>query len=145
MENGDWGRITGTDGYRFRSGHVVVELLRAIGGIPQKLSTALGGRSLAVELVVEGPGGGRFLVLLSPDGVVYRMREGAVVSGGFRPHVTFRGTPAELVAVALGERDTPDAVFAGTLVLHVETDELLPRYPRVMRIVAEELARLLRR
>lgn len=99
-----------------------------------------------MDVVVEGTAGGRFLLLFSPDGVVYRMQEDALRSGAFRPHVTFRGTPEELGAVLCGERDTADAVFARTVTLHVErTDDLLPHYPQVMGLVAEELARLLRR
>lgn len=124
----------------------MVELLRAFRGAPQRLATALQGRTLAVDVVVEGTAGGRFLLLFSPDGEVKRMKEDALRSGDFRPHVTLRGTPEQLGAVVCGQRDTADAVFARTVTLHVErTDDLLPHYPQVMRLVAEELARLLRR
>lgn len=144
---GGLGRVVADAGVcRSEAGHLVVELLRVVGGRPQRLAAALGGHSLGVELVVESVGGGRFLVLFSADGAVYRLREDALRRGTFSPHITLRGAPSDLAAVVLGGRDTAEAVFAGTVTIHVELiDDLLPHYPRVLRLVAEELARLLRR
>lgn len=130
---------------RSEAGHIVVELLRAIRGVPQKLAAALEGRRLAVDVVLTGVGGGRFLLLFAPEGVVYRFDEDACRRGAFRPHVTLRGRPEEVAAVVLGDVDTAAAVFAGTLRLHVERiDDLLPHYPQVVHLVADELARLIR-
>ena len=125
-------------------GKVVVEVLRGLRRRAPDLVAALGGQGLSAEVVVRD-GGRRDLypVVMGADGDVFLLRPEPPALANFKPHVTLQGTPEELACVVFGETDVLRAVFSEMLVLHVEPKTLSPRYPRVMRLVAEELRALL--
>lgn len=104
-----------------------------------ELAVALDGEALQVELVL---GGGRertHLLVFAPEGSVVRLRRDGTLAAGFRPHVTLRGSALDVVALVLGELDVARAVYRGVLELHVLPDELAPRFPAVMRVLAASL------
>ncbi|HEX2039538.1 MAG TPA: hypothetical protein VHF47_07375 [Acidimicrobiales bacterium] len=121
-------------------GKVVVEVLRGLRRRTPELATALGGTGLSAEVVVrEGGRHGLYPVVMGADGDVFLLRPEPPALATFRPHFTLQGSAEELAYVVFGETDVRRAVFSQTLVLHVEPRTLSPRYPRVMRLVAEEL------
>lgn len=125
-------------------GKVVVEVLRGLRRRTPELVAALGGQGLSAEVVVREDGKReRYPIVIGADGDVFLLRAEPPALTSFNPHLTLQGTAEELGAVVFGETDVLRAVFSDTLVLHVEPRSLSPRYPRVMRLVAEELRALL--
>ena len=123
---------------------VVVEILRGLRRRTPELVSALGGEGLSAEIVVREDGRREiYPIVIGADGDVFLLRAEPLAMASFKPHFTLQGTPEELLSVVFGEKDVLHAVFADTLVLHVEPRSLSPRYPRVMRLVAQELRTLL--
>lgn len=105
------------------------------------IRSALAGRVLVLEVLVEeGDASSRHVVVLSPDG--HASLFGPDIED-LAPHVTLRGTPEQLVSLVLGETDVFQAVLQDVLELHVPPADLAPHYPRVMRLLGEELWALL--
>jgi hypothetical protein len=125
-------------------GKVVVEVLRGLRRRTPALAKALGGEGLSVELLVwENGRRDLYPIVLGADGEVFLLRPEPPALAMFNPHFTLQGTAEQLAHVVFGEIDVTRAVFNDTLVLHVEPGSLSPRYPKVMRMVAEELRALL--
>lgn len=125
-------------------GKVVVEVLRGLRRRTPDLVAALDGKGLSAEVVVRENGRrDLYPIVIGADGDIFLLRAEPAALASFSPHLTLQGTAEELGAVVFGETDVPRAVFTDTLVLHVQPQSLSPRYPRVMRLVAEELRALL--
>jgi hypothetical protein len=131
----------------------VAEALHALGGDPValllgrlgerrgELVAALDGEALQAEVVVVDPGGeeASHLLVFGPDGSVGRLRPDGTLAAGFRAHLTLRGAGTDILALVLGELDVARAVYRGLLDLHVPPDELAPRFPGLMRVLATAL------
>lgn len=105
---------------------------------PAALAEALGGRAVALGLVL---GGTAITVSVAPDGHVTVTD---MQSFGWQPSVTLHGDTRTLARYVLGEVDVETAVFTGIVRLHVrDVAELTPWFPRLMRVVAEEVWPLL--
>ena len=122
-------------------GRAPAELIRAVFERIRRraldLAVALEGAVLVLRLTVEGDESDRFTIVFSPDGHV-SLTDGPARSGDVDPHVTMRGSGSELLRLFLGETDVLPAVLARTLEFTTEPKDLV-HYPRVMRIVRDEL------
>lgn len=109
-----------------------------------ELAAALGGRGLQAEVALVEPTGDEatHLLVFTPDGEARRLRPGGTLASGFRPHLTLRGSGTDVLGLVLGELDVARAVYRGLLVLHVPPAELVPRYARLMRLVAAAVLEL---
>lgn len=103
-----------------------------------ELVAALGGEGLRVELIVIAVNGqeARHLIEFTPDGRVLRLRPGGALAGDFDGHITVHGHGVDIVGLVLGEIDVATAVYRGLLELRVPPDDLVPRYARLMRVLA---------
>lgn len=116
----------------------VLGRLRDRGG---EVAAALGGEGLQVELVLVGADGrtATHLLVFTPDGEGGRLRPGGALASAFSPHLTVRGRGDEVVGLVLGDIGVARAVYRGLLELHVAPDELVPRYARLMVVLAAHL------
>lgn len=121
----------------------VAVVLADLAGRASEIATALAGEALHCEVMLAGAAGEFNACLISflPGGQVVRPRDEGPVATGVRPHLTLHGKCSDVIAVVQNRLDTSEAVRLGVLVFHVRPTQLLPRYARVMRVVASVLAR----
>lgn len=119
----------------------VAHVLMRLESRRDEVSAALRGEGLQVELALLGQSGLeiRHLLVFPPDGTVLRLRPGGALAADFQPHLTVRGPGVDVVALVLGELDVARAVYRGLLDLRVPPDDLVPRYARLMRVLAAHL------
>src|SRR5687768_5785174 len=119
----------------------VAHVLGRLGRRRGEVAAALGGEALQVRLVLVGEPGREtsHLLVFLPDGAAARLRPDGTLAADFHPHLTVRGRGEAVVGLVLGDVDVARAVYRGTLELHVPPDELVPRYARLMRVLAAHL------
>ncbi len=112
---------------------VVLPFLAGLRTRRQDLSYALQGRTLRVEVIVEGQRRAVYRLVFTATGNVE-----LTGAHGFDPHVRVSASPSQLVAVVLGTVDTFTALYDGVVTFHLPAEEL-PQYTPVREVLAEEV------
>lgn len=116
-------------------GAVVNELLARLQRRSDDLARILAGESLRFELALTSWTMQEAWIVFSPLGNVAAVARRDMLGRDRRPHVLFRGRPADILSVALGVMPVEQAVVQGIFIPLVP----VARFTRLLRLVAQDL------
>lgn len=116
-------------------GSVVTDLLARLRTRGDELARLLRGEPLRVELLFTGWSVHEAWIVFSRSGNVAAVTERSLLGCDTRPHVLFRGTPEDILRVALGVTRVDEAVAAGVFIPLVP----VARFKRLMQLVGRDL------